>query len=235
MHKPLTTLISDCDGVLIDSEVIAFQVLIEQASSVFTNIDVGAQLSHSFGQKTESLVQQLANVSQQAIPEGFLKNLRNLTDAQIMQTAQPIQGVEILINQTRLKAVVSNSGTARVQAATTLVGVLQRDDVLILSADEVRAPKPAPDLYLLAAQRLSVLAEQCLVIEDSISGIVAAKAAGMRVIGFTGGAHIPAGHDLAMRAAGVCAVFGSMQELPQLLQEIAGWDSTPFKSTRQEH
>jgi hypothetical protein len=57
----------------------------------------------------------------------------------------------------------------------------------------------------------------------------------MRVIGFTGGAHIPAGHDLAMRAAGVCAVFGSMQELPQLLQEIAGWDSTPFKSTRQEH
>lgn len=219
-----TTLISDCDGVLIDSEVVAFEVLLIETQMIFPHIKVRQHLSNAFGQKTEELVRQLAIKADTSIPTGFLEHLRLVTDAAIEQRATAISDVDILVNTPQLKAVASNSGMARVWAAAQMVGAIKRGGIQVFSADEVAQPKPAPDLYQLVARRLNVLPEQCLVIEDSLSGVVAAKVAGMSVIGFTGGAHIPPEHEAALWAAGVVDVCHRMKDLPQVLQKIAGWN-----------
>ena len=220
-----TTLISDCDGVLIDSEVVAHEVLVREVQAVFPSVDCQAFLSSSFGQKTEELVRQVAEQAGQAIPDGFLKHLRILTDASIEQYALPVQHVALLVHHPLLKAVASNSGMARIISAVHKVGLDARHDVKIFSADQVEQPKPAPDLYLLSAQELAVDPAQCVVIEDSHSGVAAALAAGMGVIGFVGGLHIPAHHAADLREMGVLTVFDSMQELPQVLSRFVGWDN----------
>lgn len=219
----LTTLISDCDGVLIDSEVVAFEVFVTENQQVFPHIDVAYEMRHGFGQKTEELVRQLARIADSTIPQGFLERLRKVTDQTIEARAQLIPHVEVLMGYPRLKAVASNSGTARVQAAARKAGVYKRSDILVFSADQVAKPKPAPDLYQLVAKTLGVQSEQCLVIEDSISGITAAQAAGMQAISFVGGSHIRPEHAQAMRQVGVLAVFDDMRDLPSVLEQTVGW------------
>lgn len=219
-----TTLISDCDGVLIDSEVVAHEVLINETQAVFTSVDCDAFLLSSFGQKTEDLVRQLAEHAGQVIPAGFLKQLRINTDSNIEARSLPVQHVDALVNYPWLKAVASNSGMARVQSAVNKVGLTAcRPEVKVFSADQVAQPKPAPDLYLLAAKELGVEPAQCIVLEDSASGVKAALAAGMSVIGFTGGLHIPQHHAADLHDMGVLAVFDDMRDLPQVLNRIAGW------------
>ena len=218
-----TTLISDCDGVLIDSEVVAHEVLVRETQAVFSNVDCNAFLSSSFGQKTEELVRQVAQFAEQSIPDGFLQHLRIVTDATIEQHAFPVKHVEILVNHPRLKAVASNSGMARIVSAISKVGLNARSDVKVFSADQVKQPKPAPDLYLLAAHEMALNPAECVVIEDSCSGVLAALAAGMGVIGFVGGLHIPMHHAADLREMGVLTVFDSMQYLPQVLSRSVGW------------
>ena len=218
-----TTLISDCDGVLIDSEVVAHEVLVRETQAVFSNVDCNAFLSSSFGQKTEELVRQVAQFAEQSIPDGFLQHLRIVTDATIEQHAFPVKHVEILVNHPRLKAVASNSGMARIVSAISKVGLDARSDVKIFSADQVKQPKPAPDLYVLAAHEMALNPAECVVIEDSTSGVLAALAAGMGVIGFVGGLHIPTHHAADLREMGVLTVFDTMQELPQVLSRSVGW------------
>jgi beta-phosphoglucomutase-like phosphatase (HAD superfamily) len=94
----------------------------------------------------------------------------------------------------------------------------------IFSADMVERPKPAPDVYLLAARTMGVAPENCLVIEDSATGVRAALAAGMRVIGFTGASHIPPEHAETLRRLGVTALINHMDQLPEqvaVLREAA--------------
>ena len=217
-----STLISDCDGVLIDSEVVAHEVLVHETQAVFPSVNVDALLKSSFGQKTEELVRQVARHAHQEIPDGFLRRLRILTDASIEELALPVANVDVLLRCPQLKAVVSNSGMARIMSAVSKIR-LQRDDVKIYSADQVTEPKPSPMLYQLAAQGLAVAPEQCLVIEDSSSGVRAALAAGMSVLGFVGGQHIPPSHAADLLEMGVLAVFDEMEDLPQLLEQTAGW------------
>jgi beta-phosphoglucomutase-like phosphatase (HAD superfamily) len=81
----------------------------------------------------------------------------------------------------------------------------------------VQRGKPAPDLFLHAAEQMSVAPEACVVIEDSIYGIAAARAAGMRAFGFAGGSHCGADHGLKLTEAGAHLVFEDMRGLPALL------------------
>ena len=164
------TLISDCDGVLIDSEVVAFDVLMRETQKIFPNVDVAAYLDSTFGQKMEHLVQHLAQKAGAAIPDGFLQHLRTVTDADIERLSQPVADVDVLVNSPLLKAVVSNSAMPRILSALNKVGLSQRADVQIFSAEQVQNPKPAPDLYRLAAQTLGVKPQTCVVIEDSLGG-----------------------------------------------------------------
>jgi beta-phosphoglucomutase-like phosphatase (HAD superfamily) len=104
-----------------------------------------------------------------------------------------------------------------VRHALTTTGLLSYLEPHIYTAAMVEHGKPAPDLFLHAARQHGVAPERCLVIEDSLSGVVAAQAAGMPVIGFVGGSHCRPGHADAMRDAGCVRVFGQMADVAVFL------------------
>jgi beta-phosphoglucomutase-like phosphatase (HAD superfamily) len=119
-------------------------------------------------------------------------------------------------------AIVSNSAPQRLRLSVERAGLMDLVGTHIFSGDEVERPKPAPDVYLKAAQTLGFAPEQCLVIEDSVTGVTAAKAAGMCVLGFLGGSHIRSDHADMLTRAGVHRLFSDMSELPGLIQGLKG-------------
>jgi beta-phosphoglucomutase-like phosphatase (HAD superfamily) len=84
----------------------------------------------------------------------------------------------------------------------------------------VRHGKPAPDLFLFAAEQMNVAPERCLVIEDSVAGIAGAVAAGMPVLGFHGGSHCRDGYGKKLHDAGASMIFDDMRQLPDLIARI---------------
>jgi len=99
-------------------------------------------------------------------------------------------------------------------------GLHQRLAPNIFSASQVKNGKPAPDLFLFAANEMKVLPERCVVIEDSLAGIAGARAAGMRVFGFYGGSHCQPGYANTLRQAGADLTFDDMRQLPELVRRV---------------
>jgi beta-phosphoglucomutase-like phosphatase (HAD superfamily) len=117
---------------------------------------------------------------------------------------------------------VASSGSAeRIRTSLTLVSLYERFAPNIFSAVQVKNGKPAPDLFLLAARQMQVPPGQCLVIEDSVPGVNAARAAGMAVLGFHGGSHCRPSTAAALREAGATATFDDMRQLPEMIDRTA--------------
>ena len=119
----------------------------------------------------------------------------------------------------RPKSVVSNSGPSQINHAVTSLG-LKMEFVHEFSASLVKKPKPAPDVYLHALENLNLPADKCLVIEDSISGCTAAKAADLFVLGFCGGSHITETHGENLKDLGVNELAANADELDKLLSSL---------------
>ncbi|MBB6366468.1 HAD-IA family hydrolase [Xanthomonas sp. PPL568] len=213
---PFDLLISDCDGVLVDSEVLADRVMLDALGAYVPRVELEQFLAGSFGLTAQEIVQRVQRQYALDLPPGLYQEIRTRSEALIAAEVQPIDGVrEALLALPLPLAVASNSMRESVVASVARAGLRERVGERIFSADMVARPKPAPDVYLLAARTLEVAPERCLVIEDSATGASAALAAGMTVIGFTGAAHIPAGHAATLRQLGVAAVMEHMRELPQ--------------------
>ena len=120
-----------------------------------------------------------------------------------------------------VRCVASNGHLPRVRERLALTGLLRFFDPHVFSASQVASGKPAPDLFLFAAQRFGTPPAYCIVVEDSIAGVEAAVAAGMPVIGFCGGSHCPADHADRLLAAGCARVFPHMTTLAAFLCEGA--------------
>jgi HAD superfamily hydrolase (TIGR01509 family) len=116
------------------------------------------------------------------------------------------------------RCVASNGRLDRVRQRLTVTRLLPFFDPHVFSASQVAYGKPAPDLFLFAAQRLGAAPEHCIVVEDSIPGVEAAVAAGMPVVGFCGGSHCPDGHADRLIAAGCSRVFARMPDLAAFLR-----------------
>ncbi|MFC6839274.1 HAD-IA family hydrolase [Xanthomonas theicola] len=213
---PFDLLISDCDGVLVDSEVLADRVMLDALGAYVPRAALEAFLAGSFGQIAQEIVERVQRHFAVRLPPGLFDEIRTRSEALIAAEVQPIAGVrEALLAIPLPLAVASNSLRHSVVASVARAGLAERVGGHIFSADMVARPKPAPDVYLLAARTLGAAAARCLVIEDSATGASAALAAGMTVIGFTGAAHIPSGHAETLRQLGVAAVIGHMRQLPE--------------------
>ncbi|MDV0437257.1 HAD-IA family hydrolase [Xanthomonas sacchari] len=219
---PFDLLISDCDGVLVDSEVLADRVMLDALGAYVPRVELEQFLAGSFGLTAQEIVQRVQRQYALDLPPGLCQEIRTRSEALIAAEVQPIDGVrEALLALPLPLAVASNSMCESVVASVARAGLADHVGERIFSADMVARPKPAPDVYLLAANTLGVAPERCLVIEDSATGASAALAAGMTVIGFTGAAHIPAGHAATLRQLGVAAVMEHMRELPQTYAALA--------------
>ena len=212
--------IFDCDGVLIDSELLSVRADLECLAE--DGIDLSAEeiLDRYTGLSLAAMLGDLETRYGRPLPD-FAKRhqerLRPLFEADL----RPIPGVTAVLDRLVSRSCVASSGTPeRLHHALSLVGLLDRFDPHVFSATAVARGKPAPDLFLYAAERMGVAPQRCIVIEDSVPGIAAAVAAGMPAIGFTGGSHCRPGHAARLAAEGAALVIDRMAELaPALARE----------------
>ena len=217
----MKTLIFDCDGVLVDSEVIAEGTLIERLNRWLPDLDIAPVLSQALGMTTAGILRHLETLSIHTLPPDATEQVDTAIEERLARELKAIEGAEKAIRSIALeKAVVSNSRRRRVLAS--LAGTKLADafgDVPIFTADQVANPKPDPALYHLAASQLGQMPSNCLVVEDSVAGVTAARSAGMCVIGFVGASHVDAEQATRLVQAGAWRILEHMHGLKALVDE----------------
>jgi HAD superfamily hydrolase (TIGR01509 family) len=218
MHFDLV--IFDCDGVLIDSELLSVQADIESLAEHGIDISAEEILERYTGISMAGMLADLETRYGRQLP-GFADRHGQRLRALFESGLRPIPGVVAVLDSLECGSCVASSSTPeRLRHALSLVGFFERFHPNIFSATEVARGKPAPDLFLHAADRMGVAPQRCVVIEDSLPGVAAAVAAGMTAIGFSGGGHCRPGHDLRLAAEGAALVIRHLADLvPALAQQ----------------
>ncbi len=223
MTPPPTLVIFDCDGVLVDSEPIAARVLAECVGELGLALTAEDCIARFTGISMASVMAALALDLGRPLPADFAARVRARDFAAFADQLKAIDGVEALLAAVAAPVCVASSGApAKIRFSLGLTGLLARFEPHLFSAEMVARGKPAPDLFLFAAQAMGVPAAACVVVEDAVAGITAARAAGMRALGFTGGGHCRPGHGERLLAAGAHASCASMGALAVLLGAEGG-------------
>lgn len=218
----ITHLVCDCDGVLLDSESIALHVLYGCLLPLLKAPADGGKLHQAIvsrlGMLTGLLFDELDSEFGFGLSAGQYADIEIALCSACDEEVQPVPGIAEALRRIDLPRVVaSNSSVERIMRGLRRCGLCDLFSGHIHSAHDVAYPKPAPHVYLAAALGYGVAPQQCIAIEDSITGVRAATAAGMRMLGFTGVAHDKAGMTEKLYEAGVEKVFDDMRDLPALV------------------
>jgi HAD superfamily hydrolase (TIGR01509 family) len=214
--------IFDCDGVLVDSEPLAMRVLLEIVASRGVVLDPATGYERFLGRSLASVCQDLEAAFGIDLDAPALEAMRQRLYATFEAELKPIPGVERVLAQLETPfCVASSSQPERIALSLRVTGLLPHFEGRLFSATMVRHGKPAPDLFVHAAAAMGHPPGATVVIEDSPVGIVAARAAGMRALGFLGGSHAGGeAHRAALQAQGPDAILQDMAELPGLLEGL---------------
>ena len=220
--------IFDCDGVLVDSELLSCRCLSETLANCGIDADVNTVLDLFLGRSVASVVEHYAALGRQ-VPGRFAADLAARVRADFEASLQPMPGVRALLSDLRIPCcVASSSNLQRVGFSLELTGLARFFGNRLYTAEMVLRGKPEPDLFLHAAERMRADPRRTLVIEDSVSGVKAGKAAGMTVWGFVGGSHYADRDGRArLRQAGADDVFTSMADIKP--RQRASLDGTPTR------
>ena len=212
--------IFDCDGVLVDSELIFARVLAESLIALDFPTTIDEAIALGFGKNRVTLSFAVAAQFGEALPDAFFEAFAARSASAFEHELSPMVGVEDLLAALPMpRCVASNGRLDRVRQRLAITGLLPFFDPHVFSASQVAFGKPAPDLFLFAAQRLGARPADCTVVEDSIPGVEAAIAARMPVVGFCGGGHCPQDHADRLIGAGCSRVFAQMPDLAAFLRE----------------
>ena len=220
---PIDLVIFDCDGVLVDSEVISCRA----HATVLTR--------HGYPITEEQVLKRFLGVSDReareiveselgrTLPDDFETEMKQAALGLYANDLPLIPHVAESVAALDLPKCVASSGTPeKIRHGLTCAGLYEQLAPHIFSAVQVKRSKPAPDLFLFAAEQMKALPERCIVIEDSVAGVTGARAAGMSVLGFHGGSHCTPAHGVALRAAGAHETFDDMRQLPGLIARYRG-------------
>jgi HAD superfamily hydrolase (TIGR01509 family) len=218
--------IFDCDGVLVDSEIIAARVEAELLTTAGYEISP-EEISETYAGLTFKDI--LIKIEEKAaIPFqiSMIDRAEELIDRRLKREVRAIDGAyQAVTAVTAPRCVCSNSRTERIEFMLERTRLLPLFAGRIFSALETPTgkPKPAPDVFLYAAETLGADPANSFVIEDSVHGVQGARAAGMRVIGFTGAAHSYPGHADALTEAGAETVIRRWADLSGVLAALSEW------------
>jgi len=204
--------IFDCDGVLVDSEMLACRSLAETLSQHGLPLTLEEVFERFLGRSFGLVEAYYRDRMDRPMPEAFRADFRRRIEAAFAADLRPIEGVDPVLSTLDLPfCLASSSDPARLRLTLRAAGLADRFGERVYSAVEVPHGKPAPDLFLFAAGRMGVAPDRCLVIEDTVPGVRAGKAAGMTVWGFTGGSHC-VGRDIGrnLSDAGADRIFDRM-------------------------
>lgn len=215
---PVKLIIFDCDGVIADSEVLSASVLIDRLGALgiaVTPDDVRRDfLGRSFPIVATTIRQRFGN----PLPAEFEMNYRTRLLERFAAELRHTPGFMAMLDGLSVPSCIATSSSPE-RAGRTLqvLGLADRFAGRVFTASQVRRGKPAPDLFLFAADRMGCAPADALVIEDSAPGIAAALAAGMRILHYAGGAHLR-GTDPMVLPDGVQS-FDNWTDFPQLLMD----------------
>jgi HAD superfamily hydrolase (TIGR01509 family) len=222
-------IIFDCDGVLIDSEILSARVDCELLRELGYEIEP-TELAHRFaGITTERIFRTVGEEMGRAVPDDVVRRAERETDRRLKEEVQPVAGVhEMLDMLDDPRCICSNSRAERLRVSLERTGLWDRFRPYVFSARDVAEAreKPAPDVFLHAAGVFEAGPDETVVIEDSATGVVGAVAAGMRVIGFTGASHSWPGHGEALMEAGALTVVSRLADVPATIEALREWRPT---------
>jgi HAD superfamily hydrolase (TIGR01509 family) len=216
-------IIFDCDGVLIDSEEISMRT--DQALLARNGVQISEQEMHRrfVGKTFAAMVEELEAERGIRLPTDLEARKDEIMLDLYRRKLQPVAGIrEALDAITHPKSIGTNGPRHRALLALEVTGIAHHFDGRLTTFEDVTRGKPFPDVYLLAAERAGFPPSECLVIEDSVTGVAAAVAAGCPTLGFTGSHLHRTEHALALTQLGARRVFNDMAELPDILNRLDG-------------
>lgn len=220
--SPAGLIIFDCDGVLVDSEPLAMRVLLDAIAARGVTIDEATAYDRLLGRSLASVIETVERDFGVTLAPDALESMRERLYDLFRRELRVMPGIAAALARLRLPVcVASSSQMERIRLSLEITGLSSWFGEHVFSAVMVARGKPAPDLFLFAANRMGVAPSRCIVIEDSPAGIAAARAAGMRVLAFTGGGHArSAAHRGRLEALVPDAVFEDMARLPGLIESL---------------
>lgn len=178
--------IFDYDGVLVDSEPIANAVLVEMANIYGANIDMEYALKHFKGSSMQGCVDKIEAIIERPLPVNFVDTYRKRSFEAFKKDVKPVDGVKNVLDQLNIPFCVASSGPVeKIKYNLELTGLLPYFENRIFSCYTINKWKPNPAVFLWAADIMKFKPKDCVIIEDSITGVKAAKNGGFDVFGFT--------------------------------------------------
>ena len=214
-----TLTIFDCDGVLVDSEPAANRVMVEMLGEIGFDITLADCMTRFVGKSMKTVQAEVVAEAGAIFPPGWPEAIRARTIETFQrERIKAIPGIHDVVSAHRSAGrpycVASSGRVEKMQATLGSSGLLELFGDLLFSATMVGRGKPAPDLFLHAAEVMGHPPAACVVVEDSLPGVQAGVAAGMRVCAYAAAPYVDAA---AYRTLGA-EVFTDMGELPGLLR-----------------
>ncbi|WOC16731.1 HAD family hydrolase [Pseudochrobactrum sp. MP213Fo] len=214
VKKPVWDLvIFDCDGVLVDSEPLSALAFHNVYARNAMPIPDGT-VAKGVGMKQADIIRLIGDLTGHYLPDAAQDELWPETHKVFAELLEPVAGIAgVLQRLTAKRCVASSSSPERIAFSLQKTGLIDAFDGALYSSSMVKNGKPAPDLFLFAAEKFGADPARCVVFEDSPFGVEGAVAAGMTAIGYTGGGHTYAGHAEKLLEKGAKAVYSDWQQI----------------------
>ena len=210
----------DNDGTIVDSEMIASRAMLKLLAQHGLQLQENEYNMRFPGLRTRDILVALKEEEGFDAPENFIQHVHDEYYTEFNLSLRAIPGMDVLFRSLKIpKSMVSNGGAQYVEKCLRKVNLFDALDGQIFSAEHVEQPKPSPDVYLFALEKLGLHPHEALVVEDSTTGILAAKSAGIQVVGFLGAGHIHDGHKQKLEAAGADFIADNAAVLTALLKK----------------
>jgi HAD superfamily hydrolase (TIGR01509 family) len=211
MKRP-ACVIFDCDGVLVDSEVISVKVLLDMAAQYGVTMDLQEAVEEFSGIRLKEGINILQQKAQRPFPDNFEQAFRSRSYEVFKTELRPVKGIKSLLDTLPVPYCVASSGPLeKIKLNLTITGLISYFDNNIFSGYQINSWKPDPGIFLHAAKEMGFSPADCVVIEDSKAGVIAAQRGGFRVFGYAKPFN---GDELRKEGA---TVFYDMGELEGLL------------------
>lgn len=216
-------IIYDCDGTLIDTETLYGEVSLAACHALgLTDWTLDHYVDSIVGIPWSDGVKIIEAAHGRALPADFETRIEEAVALRLEAELRALPGVrEALAALGGRRCVASSTSLDPLRRNLAIAGLIDLFDPHVFSASQVARGKPSPDVFLFAAGAMGAAPGDCLVIEDSVPGVLAARAAGMPVVGFTGVAHDKARMSERLRAAGALATIDRFEHWPGLVGALA--------------
>jgi len=183
--KNTKCIIFDCDGVLVDSEAIGHSILLSMAAEHGLNMTMEQAIKEFNGRGLKDCFQQIEKIVGKKLPGDFETIYRQRTFKAFSTQLKPINGAIAFVNSLSISYCVASSGPLeKIRLGLTATGMLSQFENKMFSSYQINSWKLNPEIFLFAAREMGFLVSECVVIEDSVAGVIAAVTGGFKVFGF---------------------------------------------------